>query len=68
MEKRIEQLEEIIKSQSKAFSREMFTNIRRAMGQLQTAQKESSVDLGEVTSQIKQLIGTKAETEIVNRL
>ena len=61
-------LEELIKSQTTSFSREMHANVRKAISQLKTSQKQDTIDMKEVTETVTSMMQHKADFDRVLKL
>ena len=64
-QEKVLELEEIIKQQTKTIQKDMFTAIRRAIGQMKQEKAETSPEVKEVQLAVQKMLQEKADTEKV---
>ncbi len=64
-QEKVLELEEIIKQQTKTIQKDMFTAIRRAIGQMKQEKAETSPEVQEVQLAVQKMLQEKADTEKV---
>ena len=68
-EVKIVKLEELVKSTNKAMQKELFSAVRKAIGQLQSKEDNSGgLDPVEITETMRKMLHTKANVEVVQRI